>query len=39
MLIDLLSMFYPLFSLSELPDRFLGFNLSLLRHPFKLTIR
>ena len=28
-------MFYPLFSLSELPDRFLEFNLSLLRHPLE----
>jgi hypothetical protein len=37
-LIDLLSMFYPLFSLSELPDRFLGYNLSLLRHPLRLSI-
>jgi hypothetical protein len=26
-------MFYPLFSLSELPDRLLGFILSQLRHP------
>jgi hypothetical protein len=34
MLIDLKSIVYPLFSLSELPDRFLGFNLSLLGHPF-----
>ena len=34
MLADLKNMFYPLFSLSELPDRFLGFDLSLLRHPF-----
>jgi hypothetical protein len=30
-------MFYPLFSLSELPDRLLGFNLSQLRHPFPNT--
>ena len=35
MLIELKSMIYPLFSLSELPDRFLGFNLSPLGHPFK----
>ena len=31
---NLKNMFYPLFSLSELPDRFLGFNLCLLGHPF-----
>jgi hypothetical protein len=35
-LIGLKKMFYPFQSLSELPDRFLGFNLSLLRHPFKM---
>ena len=33
MLIDLKSMIYPLFSLSELPDRFVGFNLSPFGHP------
>ena len=26
-------MYYPLFSLSELPDRFVGFNLSPYGHP------
>jgi len=31
-------MFYPLFSLSELPDRLLGFILSQLRHPLIINI-